>query len=421
MKKLVTFSDSSFLMGAILFTLIFSFSSVLIAQNIEKKDHRYGGYARLFSMGDNPYVVDPDNIKLNPAYASMYSNFLWGDIGSNNGIPTDGNGQFAGVNFALNNNLTLGLLLARDDFQSMSIARLDRDNIVNNINTTVGSAVIVPLNNNLELLGAYKFGNFVVGLGVSYASTSREVTPATGTGDKGTASQIGANLGLMGKVAPGFEFDFSFSLLLPSATFEPGTAGADKISGSNTFMYANARAMVELSKKFTFVPTVDFFNGSGKVEVGANSTDLPSELAFGVGLGLQYKVDNLIIVGGPAFMYSSQSQASTTTTPELKNSTMTFPAWNLGAEWGFTEWLYGRLGYVASTFSRTTQSPVTATTVDELSFTGFGNGDVRLGLGFRFGGFNLDATINDDVLREGFNLVGGGTRTFAYISASYGF
>ena len=34
---------------------------------------------------------------------------------------------------------------------------------------------------------------------------------------------------------------------------------------------ANARAMVELSKKFTFVPTVDFFNGSGKVEVGANS------------------------------------------------------------------------------------------------------------------------------------------------------
>lgn len=127
-------------------------------------------------MGDNPYVVDPDNIKLNPAYASMYSNFLWGDIGSNNGNPTDGNGQFAGVNFDLNNNLTLGLLLARDDFQSMSIARLDRDNIVNNINTTVGTNVIVPLNNNLELLGAYKFGSFVVGLGVSYASTSREVT-----------------------------------------------------------------------------------------------------------------------------------------------------------------------------------------------------------------------------------------------------
>jgi hypothetical protein len=100
---------------------------------------------------------------------------------------------------------------------------------------------------------------------------------------------------------------------------------------------------------------------------------------------------------------------------------MYFPSWNLGAEWYFTEWLVGRAGYVASTFSETSQSTATPTTFDENTRTRFSEGDVRLGVGFRFGGFTLDATVNDDVLREGFNLVGGGTKSFAYLSASFAF
>lgn len=403
---------------ALAFILVFSFTT--FAQDGEK-DNRYGGYARLYSLGSNPYVVDPDNIKLNPAYSSVYSNFLWGDIGSNNGNPEDGNGQFAGANFGVGNGITLGMLLTRNDFMSSSIGSLDPNGLVNSINDFYDDVVIVPLNNNLELLGSYKFGNYVVGLGVSYASSNQEFTPATGNPDEGTASQFGVNLGLLGKVAPGFDFNVGFSLLMPSASYNPGADGEPTVEASNTFILANARAFVALSNKFALVPTVDFYTGSGSFDVDGTSNDLPSVMGVGVGVGLQYKVGSLLIAGGPAFFYDSETQSSTQTTPELNNSSFTFPAWNLGAEWGFTEWLYGRLGYVARTFSNTSESPAGTTEVNEFTRTGFGDGDVRLGVGLRFGGFNLDATVNDDVLRQGFNLVGGGVSTFAYLSASYAF
>ena len=405
---------------SILFAVVFVFSVLTSAQDDEKKDPRYGGFARLYSMGDNPFVVDPDNIKTNPAYSSIYSNFLWGDIGSNNGNPEDGTGQFAGFNYSLNKEFTLGAMLTRNDFSSSSIGSLDPGGLVNLVNINATGADIVALNNNFELLSSYRFGAYVIGLGLSYASTTNDFTPATGTGDKNSASQLGVNVGFMADLNSSFKFDVDFAILMPSATYEPGTG--DKVEASNTFMAANARVFLKLSNKFTLVPLVGFYNGSGKVDVGAQSTDMPSMMSLGAGVGLTYQVENLIISGGPSFAYQTTTTASVANvSPELKDSRFVFPQWNLGAEWYFTNWLIGRMGYVASTFSQTNQAFATSTTVDENSRTGFGEGDVRLGVGLRFGGFNLDATVNDDVLRQGFNLVGGGVRTFAYLSASYGF
>lgn len=165
-----------------------------------------------------------------------------------------------------------------------------------------------------------------------------------------------------------------------------------------------------------------FYTASGDVTVDGDSEDLPSVMGLGFGVGLTYQVGNLIISGGPALLYETMTFAAVTDeNPELEDSRVTFPQWNLGAEWYFTDWLLGRVGYVASTSSVTYQYPASLTTVDEYSFTDYGRGDIRLGVGFRFGGFTLDATVNDDVLREGFNLVGGGTHSFAYLSASYAF
>ena len=405
---------------SILVAVVFVFSVLTSAQDDEKKDPRYGGFARIYSMGDNPFVVDPDNIKTNPAYSSIYSNFLWGDIGSNNGNPEDGTGQFAGFNYSLNKEFTLGAMLTRNDFNSSSIGSLDPGGLVDLINGNETGADIVNLNNNFELLSSYRFGNYVIGLGLSYASTTNDFTPATGTGDKNSASQLGVNVGFMADLNSSFKFDVDFAILMPSATYEPGTG--DKVEASNTFMAANARVFLKLSNKFTLVPLVGFYNGSGKVDVGAQSTDMPSMMSLGAGVGLTYQVENLILSGGPSFAYQTTTTASVANvSPELKDSRFVFPQWNLGAEWYFTNWLIGRMGYVASTFSQTNQAFATSTTVDENSRTGFGEGDVRLGVGLRFGGFNLDATVNDDVLRQGFNLVGGGVRTFAYLSASYAF
>ena len=187
-------------------------------------------------------------------------------------------------------------------------------------------------------------------------------------------------------------------------------------------MMANVRGFIKLSKVFTLVPNVMFYNATGSVSAGATSTDLPSMMSIGAGFGLTYQVENLIISGGPAFMLESTTLAAVSgSQPELKDSRLVFPAWNLGAEWFLTDWLIGRAGYVASTFSETSQSAASTTTVDENTRTNFDRGDVRLGVGFRFGSFSLDATVNDDVLREGFNLIGGGTKSFAYLSGSFAF
>jgi hypothetical protein len=225
----------------------------------------------------------------------------------------------------------------------------------------------------------------------------------------------------MGKLSSKFKFDAAFSVVLPSVAYEPDGAGAFKIEASNTDIFVNARGFWSLSNKVTLVPTVGFLTSSGTAKNGAQSFDLPSWMGFLVGVGLHYQVGDLLIAGGPSFMYESETIASTDTSPEEINSRTTFPGWNLGAEWYFTDWLVGRLGYVASTFSGTYQSAASQASVNEFKQTGFGEGDVRLGVGFRFGGFNLDATVNDDALRQGFNLVGGGVASFAYLSASYAF
>jgi len=51
------------------------------------------------------------------------------------------------------------------------------------------------------------------------------------------------------------------------------------------------------------------------------------------------------------------------------------------------------------------------------------DGLVTLGLGMKFGGFALDATVSDEALRRGFGLVGAqdNINTFGYMSASYYF
>ncbi len=414
-----TFLFSNSLMPK-LFTAIFILfqASTAFAQDDGMKDHRYGGFARLHSMGDNPYIVDPDNIKTNPAYSSVYSNFLWGDIGSETTSPDDGMGQFAAFNFKASRELTLGIMLSRNDFMSTSIASLDPGGLVGILNS--GGADIVPLDNNIELLGSYKLGNLVIGLGFSYASTKNDFDPAQGSGDMNSASQFGANLGLMGNLSPGFKFDAAFSILLPSATYEP--AAGDIIEGSNTFMLVNARGFITMGTNFSLVPNFAFFNGSGTISDGGQSADLTSIMGILVGVGLTYKKGNLLISGGPSFGYESMTfPAVENSNPELQDTRMTFPGWNLGAEWYFTEWLLGRVGYVASTFSETIQSPASATTLNENNRTDFSRGDVRLGVGFRFGGFTLDATVNDDVLRHGFNLIGGGVKSFAYLSSSFAF
>ena len=108
------------------FLLFLSFISFAQESNSEKQNFdRSGGYARIQSLGNNPYVVDPENMKTNPAYAAYYQNFLWGDLGSSTISDNNGVGQFAGFSLKITPAITVGGILTRKDFQSNSIALLD--------------------------------------------------------------------------------------------------------------------------------------------------------------------------------------------------------------------------------------------------------------------------------------------------------
>ena len=78
------------------------------------------------------------------------------------------------------------------------------------------------------------------------------------------------------------------------------------------------------------------------------------------------------------------------------------------------------MGYMAVTGSFSNELAANATDVNEAISTIPGiTAGFWLGLGFRTAGFSLDATVNDDVLRQGFNNFGDGGATFAYISLSF--
>ena len=398
--------------------------SILIGASAFAQYKQTGGFARLAGMGNNPYIVDPYGTVTNPAWAGYYPNFLFGDLGSSAGAFSSGGvGQFISANFHVGGGLTLGGILTRNDFTGVSIARLDPGGLVDQINAVIGTGSVVNLNNNIELLGSYKSGNLVFGFGVAYASTTNETTPATGNGSIGSASQIGFNAGLVAKLGGNFMLDLGASVILPSTSFEPATG--NKTEFSQTIIGVNARAFFSYSSKLSFVPTASFLTASGTRDVAGTSSDLPSATLISFGIGGNYQVGDFLLAGGPGFATFSTTRSSTTTSPELTTSYFVFPVWNFGVEWNMNDWFVARFGYLAFTIKTSTETAATTTTVNERIITsflgpnGFAGGGATVGVGFRLDNFSLDATVNEDVLRQGFANIGGTGATFAYLSLSY--
>jgi hypothetical protein len=407
---------------SLLLIFLFTFVSVQFSQTASTVE-KTGGFARLQAMGQNPYVIDPFFMTLNPAWGADYDNFIFGDLGSTQtAFGNDGAGQYIGANFKVAPNLTVGAMLTRNDFNGrFSIANIDPGGVVNTINTITGGGVLA-MNNNLEIMASYKQGRNKFGFGFAYAGTSNETNPAGGNSSERSASQIGFNLGYLGNVGPGFLLDVGASIQLPSASNNP--AGGNETSVSQTNIGINARAFYTLSSKFKVVPTFTFATSSGSADVpnaggGTTSNDLPSTSIIIFGVGISYQSGDFLFAGGPSFATIGITQPSVeNVSPETTTSTTLFPSWNLGAEWGMLDWLYARFGYISITGSVSTETAASATTVNETVSTLYGPTGAYVGLGLKLGNLSLDGTVNSDVLRQGLNNLAGGGATFAYLSMS---
>ncbi len=418
-KKII----SIFILSTISISFIIGQDKIEITKDYTKS----GSFARLKSMGENPFITDPTDLMTNPALGNKFSNMLYGDLGTTiaSNFGSGGVGQYFTANFSLSNNFTLGATLARKDFSGvLSISNLDPFGLVRESNSLLQGVGLVEMDNNWALISSYKLGNHTLGFGISYASTTAESRPANGGANEGFASQLGLNVGYFGKINSRISLELSGVLLYPHATYKTPQSSQTKFNQS--IVSLSGRAYYKTNSKFTIVPYGKGFKASGTADLGdengVTSTDLPSYLSITFGIGVMYKLGNFLFAGGPSFGYlQEKTPAVAGVAPVLTKNTTSFPMWNVGAEWQILNWLVGRIGYKSRTSTVSTETVASLTNTNETIVTSFEpvNGGLTLGVGFRFSGLFIDATVNEDILRQGLNNLGGGGATFAYVSAGY--
>ena len=451
-------------------------------------DAKPGGNARQIAMGGsnitqpgvilNPFMMnDPALLLINPAYQAMYKDYAWMNLagGLLAGPSTISNAyvhQNAGVNFALNREWTVGAILSYDPSAVNGLGTLLAG-------TTAGGFTLpsimrrtpqgIPAVANVwEVLASWHGSDVDVGFGVMYGDSKADLKTSTTTPtaasseSEASASMIGFRGGVNFDLGSGSSVEASGAVRLSSATdnitVTPAPAGPTdgEYSADATEINFMARAKFKASNKWNIVPyaLVAFASAEPKEDraptalTAANpitSVDA-SAIAFAVGIGGEYRVSDLYLVGGLSFQYAKADVEWTQAAPltpvgAIKNTATTtgIPVFNIGGEWWLTGWLAGRAGYFRNLARVKLETESTAGTT-EATFTApfsiIGIGELgavtdqellTLGLGFVFGNFSLDATVSEEALRRGLGLIGsaGGPgaelNTFGYMNASYNF
>ncbi len=434
----------------------------------------------------NPFVVDdPSRVLLNPAQQARYRNYFWWNVGGGtlSGLSTADNGygrQNAGVSFGFGQNLTLGAILSYDPSGVNTVSTvLQGQNItIGGITVNIppyvpsppggrgagvaGAQTIPTVNNVIQVLGAYDLGSVELGFGFMYgkASNTRTTNPAPNqsTETEASAQMFGVTAGVVIDMSSGSSFAASAAYRsdksVDNVKLNPVVANqGGEYSVSGTEIQLDARLRLRMSNRVNFVPYGGFLTISAEPKEDAPLNTQPprtdsrkfSTQGFALGAGAEYHTPTFYFAGGVSFQTLSLKQEFNPAPNNSSMQTFTYtaiPVLNLGAEWWFTDWLAGRGGYYRSSAKANVKLENTAagatTTVETVSplsnsavfvgslgpFGGFSDdGLVTLGLGFKFGGFALDATVSEEALRRGFGLIGSqdNLNSFGYITTSYSF
>ncbi len=436
-----------------------------------------GGFARQIALGGsnvgtnlvlNPFIMDdPALIYLNPAYQANYKDYGWLNVagGGLTGLSTAPGGndngyghQNAGISFAVTNNLSLGMILSYDPSFTAQVSSLLSGVTVPGVGTlpafsTSRTPQAIPaIANTWELVSSYELGDLDLGLAFLYGTSNNEtktsVTGGASTETEASSSVMGIRAGVNWDFGGGSSIDGAVAFRMDNATdnVKPSTGGTSEYSASGDEITFTARGKLKLSNKFSFVPYVAFATVSAEpkedaIPTGGTPVAFSEKItgtAMALGLGGEIRTPTFYLAGGLSFQNASAEveitpTGGTGTTAELTYTAM--PVFNIGGEWWFTDWMAGRGGYYRAlasvkneTSSATGSSETTVTIPHSFLFIGaLGpanyDGLVTLGLGFRFGGFALDATVSEEALRRGLGLIGSqdNINTFGYITTSFNF
>ncbi len=409
-----------------------------------------GGFARELALGAggayspnglynfNPFLRNDTYLLINPAYIGDFGNYVWGNFdGAQSGATSQ---TFAGANFEVTKNLYLGLLVnTRDALATTGALDEFNGNTLPNIENTLGFLIGYKLSPELTL-GAQIYTG-------SRTAEDKNEAPNSSSTETSKLSTLGFDVGavyntaqLRGELAVKVRMN---SRSVKEQTSTGGTSTSAEVSlDGGMELGVNARAFYKLNNTYDLVPTVSFYNVSAKAKIDpAPPTNTEavesSQTTFEVGLGLNAKTKNALLIGGISFVNATEETKTTNlnnvsgdTRTETDKTTL-LPRINLGVEYYALDWLTVRLGYfktmggTESIDERRVSNTTTKTTSTRNGASGANYlGDfISVGVGMHFGDWNMNFAVNETFLRNGPHLVGGNTTSplFAVFSSSYRF
>jgi hypothetical protein len=405
-----------------------------------------GGFAREIALGAggayspnglynfNPFLRNDTYLLINPAYIGDFGNYVWGNFdGAQSGAASQ---TFAGANFEVTKSLYLGLLVnTRGGLATSGELNTFPGDTLPNIENTLGFLIGYKLSPELTL-GAQVF------TGSRSAENKNEATNSTST-TTSKMSVLGFDVGAVYNTAQ-LRGELAVKVLMNSRSrkIQTGSSSSEVSLDGGMELGVNARAFYKLNNTYDLVPTLSFYNVSVKAKVDpappANTEKVESsQTAFEVGLGLNAKTKNALLVGGVSFVSAKEetkinnlSNTSGDTRTETFTTTV-LPRINLGVEYYALDWLTVRLGYfktMGGTELNVEQRAGNTTTKLVETRNGFSSGNylgdfIAVGVGMHFGDWNMNFAVNETFLRNGPHLVGGNTTgpLFAVFSSSYRF
>ncbi|MFI5251710.1 MAG: hypothetical protein ACHQQQ_04675 [Bacteroidota bacterium] len=465
-------------------TLVLSLMFILLISSIGFSQAKPGGIARQIALGGsmegtslvmNPFIIDdPTWMYINPAYQAKYK-----DYGLANIAGADGYGyQNSALSIGLNDTWNAGLILSYDPSYVSKISPL----IANIQRRGFGMAQYVPpIADAMEAVVSTRCNQITWGFGLMYGWSGND---GSGTLSHNGAAVHDSTNEVSGRVfglRAGMQYDMGNNSILDfaaairldkahdkytnvppdTAIFNPVAGYTGEYNATATELQFNARWINKVNNKFTFTPYGELALWSSQptedtppsVEPGATLTPATlnsyklSYLHYALGIGGEYRTQSILLVGGVSYQYTNYKTELTTTTTTLSTASTIetpvkqFPVLNIGGEWAITDWLAGRMGYYRSImtssykYSYNKASIPPGTTDDYVgeqnsitagSYVGIGGYGadqlVTMGVGLKFGGLAVDATVSESALRSALGLIGNSSLpTFGYMTASYYF
>ncbi len=408
-----------------------------------------GGFARELALGAggayspnglynfNPFLRNDTYLLINPAYIGDFGNYVWGNY---DGLQSGAISQtFAGANFEVTKNFYLGLLVnTRDALATTDALNAFGGNTLPNIENTLGFLIGYKLSPELTLGAQVYTGSRTVEDDIDSTTFTASLISKLST----LGFDVGAvynTTQLRGELAVKVRMN-SRSV---TQSFSLGTPPKQEVSlDGGMELGVNARAFYKLNNTYDLVPTASFYTVSRKEKrdpappPNAQAVEL-SQSAFEVGLGINAKTKNALLIGGVSFV-NTKEETKTTNLGNVAGDTRTqtttitlLPRINLGVEYYALDWLTVRLGYfktmesseaidegrVGNTKTRTNFKRSGTSRANY-----FGN-FIAVGIGMHFGDWNMNFAINETFLRNGPHLLGGNASNplFTVFSSSYRF